>query len=148
MLSFKRLDASHAEAAARIHRTAGELIPGYDITLHSADEFVIFYRDRVMVEDEVWGAFDGDVLRGQIALLPGWIDHLYVDPDFHGIGIGDQLVKLAQRLQSELSLYTFQSNTRTRGFYERRGFVIAELTDGSRNEEEMPDITYHWCRSS
>lgn len=146
MLRFKLLDADHAEAAARIHRIAGALIPGYDTTLHSADEFVQFYRERVLVEDEVWGGFDGDVLRGHIALLPGWIDHLYVDPEFHGSGIGGQLVQMAQRLQPEFRLYTFQANSRARRFYERRGFVIEELTDGSRNDEKMPDMTYHWRR--
>lgn len=146
MRAIKRLGLCDAAAAARIHRTAGALIPGYDTTLHTPDDYVAFYHDYVLVDDEVWGAFADGTLHGHIALLPGWIDHLYVDPQFHGTGIGSQLLDLAQQQQSELRLYTFQSNVRARGFYERRGFVIEELTDGTRNEEKQPDITYHWQR--
>ncbi|CAN1512098.1 WecD Histone acetyltransferase HPA2 and related acetyltransferases [Caulobacteraceae bacterium] len=146
MITYRLLASHEGSAAAEIHRRAGALIPGYDTTLHSAEEFVAFYRNRVMIDGPVWGAFEGDQLRGHIALLPGWIDHLYVDPDFHGRGIGSALVGLAQREQSELRLYTFQSNLRAHALYERHGFTVEELTDGQRNEERMPDMTYVWRR--
>lgn len=97
---------------------------------------------------EVWGAFAGEELLGFTALLPGWIDHLYVAPKHQRQGIGGALVKLAQEHQDELSLYTFQSNVNARRLYERHGFVVEELTDGERNEEEMPDVTYCWRRSA
>jgi len=146
MITLRRLRPDEGPAAADLHRRGGALIPGYDTSLHTAEEYVVFYRDKVMVDGPVWGAFQGEVLRGHIALLPGWIDHLYVDPDFHGQGIGSELVRLAQGQQVELRLYTFQANTRARALYERHGFVIEELTDGARNEEKMPDVTYHWRR--
>jgi ribosomal protein S18 acetylase RimI-like enzyme len=147
MIILRRLTRDEGDGAALLHRRAGALIPGYDTSLHSEDEFIAFYRERVMVEGPVWGAFEGDAFRGHLALLPGWIDHLYVDPDFHGRGIGGALVRLAQDQQDELRLYTFQSNVRARALYERYGFTIEELTDGARNEEKMPDVTYHWRRS-
>jgi hypothetical protein len=34
-----------------------------------------------------------------------------------------------------------------RRFYERRGFVLTEETDGSRNEEREPDARYVWSRA-
>jgi putative acetyltransferase len=148
MLTFRLLSGDEGAAAAQLHRRAGALIPGYDTSLHSEAEFAAFYRNSVMVDGPVWGAFDGEVLRGHLALLPGWIDHLYVDPDFHGRGIGSALVRLAQGEQSELRLYTFQSNVGARALYERHGFTIEELTDGERNEEKMPDVTYYWSRPS
>ena len=43
-----------------------------------------------------------------------------------------------------LSLYTFQVNDGARRFYERHGFVVAALGDGSDNEEGQPDIRYEW----
>lgn len=147
MSAIQKLTLDHAEQAAHLHRVAGALIPGYDTTLHSAAEYYVFYRDEVLLKDELWGVFNGSRLQGFIALLPGWIDHLYVDPAIHGTGIGSSLVRLAQEKQSELRLYTFQSNVNARAFYEKHGFVIEELTDGERNEEKMPDITYQWVRS-
>lgn len=141
---IQKLTRDHVEQAARIHRVAGALIPGYDTSLHSVEEYHVFYRDKVMVNDELWGVFDGARLQGFIALLPGWIDHLYVDPAIHRAGVGSVLVGLAQEMQSELRLYTFQSNVNARAFYEKHGFVIEELTDGERNEEKMPDMTYRW----
>ena len=147
MSAIEKLTLDHIEQAADLHRVAGALIPGYDTTLHSADEYHTFYRDEVILKDELWGVFDGSRLRGFIALLSGWIDHLYVDPAIHRAGIGSSLVRLAQEKQSELRLYTFQSNVNARKFYEKHGFVIEELNDGERNEEKMPDITYQWVRS-
>ena len=148
MLTTRRLTLGDAAAAADLHRRAGALIPGYDTSLHSPAEFTLLYRDNVLPAGPVWGMFDGDRLRGHVALLPGWIDHLYVDPDVHGRGIGSALVRLAQTEQAELRLYTFQSNTRARALYERHGFVVDELTDGARNEEKMPDMTYWWRAGS
>ncbi len=45
-----------------------------------------------------------------------------------------------------MQLWTFQRNARARRFYEARGFVPVEATDGSRNEEKEPDVRYLWRR--
>ena len=141
---LRLLSNEDAAAAARLHREAGALIPGYDTSLHTPEEDLAFHRDAVIPRGDAWGAFAGARMLGFIALLPGWVDHLYVQPDLHRRGIGSALLRFAQARQSELRLYTFQSNTNARAFYERHGFVIEEMTDGMRNEEQMPDITYLW----
>ena len=43
-----------------------------------------------------------------------------------------------------LDLWVFQRNTVAIAFYERHGFRIAELTDGSGNEEREPDARMVW----
>ena len=96
MSAIKKLTVDHIEQAATLHRVAVALIPGYDTTLYSADEYHIFYRYEVILKDELWGVFDGSRLQGFIALLPGWIDHLNVDPAIHRAGTGSSLVGLAQ----------------------------------------------------
>lgn len=148
MVSIAKLTAEHASAASDVHRRATGLIPGYNTSLHSVEEYRAFYHDDVMQKDELWGAFEDNVLQGFIALLPGWIDHLYVDPSLCRRGIGTSLLELVQAREPELRLYTFQSNVNARAFYERHGFQIEEMTNGERNEEKMPDITYHWVRAS
>jgi GNAT superfamily N-acetyltransferase len=66
-------------------------------------------------------------------------------PSFQGLGIGDKLLAMAKELRpSGLTLWTFQRNARARQFYEARGFVASEFTDGSRNEEREPDVLYAW----
>ena len=122
------------------------LIRAMDVGLLQAGNLA-FRRDQVIPNCECWGLFDGDLLLGFIAILPGWIDHLYVEPALHRCGIGSQLIAFAQARQCEIRLYTFQSNARGRAFYEHHGFVIEEMTDGARNEEKMPDITYLWRRA-
>jgi putative acetyltransferase len=144
MVELRLLSIEHAALTAPIHRASGALIPGYDTSLHTPAEDMEFHRSIVLTQNEAWGAFDGDDLIGFIAFQPGWIDHLYVLPDRLRSGIGSQLLTYAQQQQSELRLYTFQANARARAFYERFGFVIEEMTDGQRNEEKMPDITYLW----
>lgn len=146
MIDFKLLTIDHAADAGDLHRRAGALIPGYDTSLQPLGEFVDLYRDVVIPGGMTWGAFDQAALQGFVALLPGWIDHLYVEPGFHGQGLGAALVRLAQREQSELRLHTYQSNARARALYERHGFVIEQMTDGARNDEKMPDMTYRWTR--
>jgi ribosomal protein S18 acetylase RimI-like enzyme len=147
-VTYRLVDVSEYRSAAQIHRSAGSLIPGYNPNLHDEAEFETFYLEKVMVDCVLWGAYARHNLVGFVALLPGWIDHLYVGPAFHNRGIGGELVKLAQREQSELRLYTFQANLNARRLYEKNGFVVEELTDGQRNEEKMPDVTYHWTQSA
>jgi putative acetyltransferase len=141
-----RLSRDHASAAGAIHRRAVATIPGYPVDLHSAEDFTAFYRDTVLTECSVWGAFEDGLLQGHIAIRPGWIDHLYVDPDAHGRQIGTGLLTLAKAQQTELRLRTFQANAGARHFYERHGFEIESMTDGDANEEKMPDICYVWRR--
>lgn len=144
MTDIRRVQPHEAATAADIHRRASALIPGYDTSLHTWPEYISFYQDTVLMQGPVWGVYDGDSLRGHIALRGDWVDHLYVDPAIHSQGLGSLLVGHAKSMHRQLWLYTFQANVRARAFYERHRFVIDELTDGARNEENMPDVTYHW----
>jgi GNAT superfamily N-acetyltransferase len=82
---------------------------------------------------------------GFIATEGAWVEHLYVAPAHQGIGIGDALLQKAKELRPDgLMLWTFERNHRARTFYEQRGFVAIEFTDGSRNEKRTPDVRYQW----
>jgi len=82
---------------------------------------------------------------GFIAIEGSFVEHLYIAPSHQGIGIGETLLSRAKELRPEgLMLWTFDGNHRARGFYEKRGFIAVEFTDGSRNEERTPDVRYEW----
>jgi hypothetical protein len=51
-----------------------------------------------------------------------------------------------QEGRSRLDLWTFQQNAAARRFYEGRGFKPVEMTDGSGNDERVPDVRYRWIR--
>jgi len=79
-----------------------------------------------------------------IAFAPGWVEQLYVLPGWQGRGVGRALLEMAKAENTELRLWTFQRNLEARRFYERRGFIAIDETDGSRNEEREPDVLYRW----
>ncbi len=67
-----------------------------------------------------------------------------LDPAWRGRGLGDRFMDLAkQRQPGGLTLWTFQVNRAAQRLYERHGFVEADRTDGTRNDEREPNI-YVW----
>ncbi|MFC5418861.1 GNAT family N-acetyltransferase [Bosea eneae] len=131
---------------AAVHRASFDERLPWLAGLHTPEEDRAYFRNVVFEECEVWGTLEGSMLTGFIAFRAGWIDQLYVLPAYQGQGVGSALLDVAQRRCSELNLWTFQRNAIARRFYERHGFMAAELTDGSRNEEREPDIRYIWRR--
>ena len=113
---------------------------------HSDDEVREWIRDEIAPREETWVAVDPDGSIVAFVTLDGDdLDQLYVRPDRFSRGIGSRLVELAKEHRpSGLGLYTFQVNTGARAFYERHGFTIDALGDGTGNEEHQPDVRYVW----
>jgi putative acetyltransferase len=113
-------------------------------TLHTPDEDREFFL-RVLDEQEVWVWDSGGRLLGFAALGDDMLNHLYVEPDAHGLGIGTALLAhVKERRPEGFRLWTFERNEGARRFYERLGFRVVERTDGSGNEEREPDVLYAW----
>ncbi|MGW1611104.1 N-acetyltransferase family protein [Streptomyces sp. NPDC002285] len=111
----------------------------------SDDDVRTYFREVVVLLRETWVAEAADRVVGLMVLDADQLSQLYLDPDWRGRGIGDRLVDLAKRRRPDgLSLWTFQVNEPAHRFYERHGFVAAEYTDGSGNEEQEPDVRYVW----
>lgn len=134
------------QAAARVHRTSFDHALPWLAGLHTPEEDLWFYRERVLATCAVWGAFDGDVMSGVIAFRDDWIEQLYVLPEAQGRRLGSELLDVAKRVSDRLQLWTFQRNAPARRFYAARGFALVEETDGGRNEEREPDARYLWTR--
>jgi len=120
-------------------------IPQIPPPVHSDQEVRTWFQDVVFSSFEVWVIEISGDLAALMVIGEGWIDQLYVHPRWSRQGMGSRLVQLAQRQQGRLDLWTFQSNTGARRFYERHGFVVVAVTDGD-NEEGEPDVRYHWHR--
>ncbi|MCG6113579.1 MAG: GNAT family N-acetyltransferase [Mesorhizobium sp.] len=146
-MTIRQLTPNDAEAAAQVHRASfDERLPWLS-GLHTPAEDRAFYTHVVFDQCEVWGSFKDDALIALIALRENWVDQFYVLPQHQGRGVGSALLALAQARFPSLQLWTFQKNEAARRFYEARGFMAAEETDGLRNEEQEPDIRYVWQRA-
>jgi len=112
--------------------------------LHTDDEDLEFIRGLIG-RTEVWIAVEDDAVRGLACIDGDWLAQLYVQPDHHNRGIGTALLGHVKRERPNgFQLWTFQANDGARRFYERHGCTAEEFTDGSRNEEKLPDVRYVW----
>lgn len=141
----RRASALDADAIVAIFNAAWIAELSMVPKIHTADEDRVYFAG-VLREQDVFVVDDGGEPRGFIALSPGWINHLYVDPQFHNRGVGGTLIEQAKALQKQLTLWTFQANAKARRFYESHGFAPVEFTDGTANEERTPDVRYSWTR--
>jgi GNAT superfamily N-acetyltransferase len=144
---LRKLGLTDLDAAALVHRVALDNALPALAGVYTPAEDRWFFRERVFRTCELWGSFDREQLMGMIAFREGWIDQLYVLPGAQGRGIGTELLQLARGSFGDLHLWTFQRNLRARRFYETKGFVLVEETDGARNAEREPDALYRWTRA-
>lgn len=113
--------------------------------VHSDAETAAFIGHHVIPDLETWVAMVGEDAAGFIAIKPGWVEHLYIHPNYQRQGIGNLLLDKAKaRMSGGFELWLFQRNTPARWFYERHGLHCVEETDGSANEEREPDARYVW----
>jgi putative acetyltransferase len=72
----------------------------------------------------LWLAVDADDRAlGFMLLSDGHMDALFIDPAWHGTGIGRALVAHARSLHSKLTVDVNEQNLRAGGFYRRLGFM-------------------------
>ncbi|KUM89802.1 MULTISPECIES: GNAT family N-acetyltransferase [Streptomyces] len=142
---IRRATASDAAASADVYlRSFAAALPTV-VRPRSDDEVHAYIRDVVVPSHETWVAVAEEQVVGLMVLDGDLLSQLYLDPGWRGRGIGDRFVTLAkERGPQGLSLWTFQVNKPAHRFYERHGFVEAERTDGSGNEEREPDVRYVW----
>jgi ribosomal protein S18 acetylase RimI-like enzyme len=113
--------------------------------LHTPEETRRFIREIVPRDHEIWVAEDNGRVVGFAAIGDDTLGHLYVHPDAQGRGLGSALLDKTKELRPDgFTLWTFPQNDRACAFYERRGLRAIRFTDGSGNEEKLPDVQYEW----
>lgn len=108
--------------------------------LHTPDEDLAFFESEIE-SSSGWGVFEEDRLIGFALARDGWLNHLYVEPDRRGRGVGTALLsRVLDGSPSGVDLWAFARNEAALAFYAHRGFAVVERTDGSANEEREPDV--------
>ncbi len=146
-LTLRRAAAGDLSAVVSLFRVAFRSALPHFPELHSEAEDLDFFSRTLSKMPDVWLAEVGhDFLAGFIGFRPGAVDHLYVHPEHHRMGVGTTLLRQAMAVNEELKLWTFQDNAGARAFYERQGFACDRMTEGMGNEARMPDMRYAWRR--
>ena len=73
---------------------------------------------------------------GFIALISNEVGAIFVEPDFHGRGIGRALMDKARALHGDLEVEVFQKNAIGRKFYSSYGFSLLRKL----NHEETGNV--------
>lgn len=143
---LRRARQDEAAAVAGISRASRSHFLPFLPDLHSPQEDEVFFREQVFRTCEVWVAETNALLVGFCAFRTGWVDHLYLLPGCVGRSLGQSLLNEAKARHGHLQLWVFLHNSRAISFYERNGFTRVRETDGSGNEERLPDALYKWQR--
>lgn len=143
-MTLRRAGVDEAEPIARLHVLTREVCLPYLPRTDDLPAVVDYFATEVLPKAEVWVSGAAGDLRAFIAFTPAWVEQLYVHPEHQGRGLGDALLGKAKAGSRDLQLWTFQGNAQARRFYEARGFVVEEETDGSKNMEREPDVRYRW----
>jgi GNAT superfamily N-acetyltransferase len=136
------------EAVTRLWRDARELaLPEFQHRKgHSFEEDRVYFRDVILINNDVWVAEAGGEAVAFMAISEDLIDQLFVHPAHQRQGLGKALLEHARNLSPEhLWLFTLQINTKARAFYEKNGFRAVRFGISPPPESE-PDVEYHWGR--
>lgn len=134
-----------ATEIARVLKQSREAAIPYALIPYSLAEIEIWVRRSLLEECQVFviEAELENTLAAVAALSSGWLEQLYVAPEYFGMGLGAVLIEKVKELNTgNLSLHCFAQNSKARQFYEKHGFRLVEYRDGAANEEGVPDCLY------
>jgi GNAT superfamily N-acetyltransferase len=116
---------------------------GWMPVLHSREDDERFLGGLIATH-AVRVARNGAARLGFLARQAGQVQALHVAAPSRGQGIGSALLKEVKAVEHEVLLWTFQANHRALAFYHREGFREVARTDGSGNDERLPDVQLIW----
>lgn len=95
-----------------------------------SDEFVAQERkniaDLYLPNTDTWVAEIDREVKGFIALMNNEVGAIFLQPSYHGRGVGKMLMDKAKCLHGELEVEVFKENHIGRNFYALYGFELLE----------------------
>lgn len=73
---------------------------------------------------DTWVADLDGIVIGFIALIGNEVGAIFVEPEFHGTGVGLSLMNNAQQIHEDLEVEVFEENSIGRKFYASYGFSL------------------------
>lgn len=144
---LRRATPADVDAIAEV-LTAARAAQDWFPQLHSEEETRRFVRERLLPQHETWVVEQGGSVVAFAAVTDDHLGHLFVHPRAQRNGIGTMLLEHTQRLLPHgFSLWTHQASE-ARAFYEARGLLAVEFTDGATTMEKIPDVRYEWRPSA
>ncbi len=119
---IRKYQSEDADAVVSIWQSANSLAHPFLKEDFVAQE-AINLRTLYLPNAETWVLEDNETPVGFIALIGNEIGGLFLEPSFHGQGLGSALVDHAADLKGLLRVDVFEKNAIGRRFYERYGFV-------------------------
>ena len=143
---IRRLGREEMAATSQLYRKIFDATFPWLVGLHTPEADRRYFEGEVYDNSNLYGVHENHNLVGFVGLKPGWVEKLYILPEYQGRGFGRSLLDVAKTQDTELRLWTFERNHLARRFYEANGFVELDRTDGRDNEEREPDVLYKWQR--
>lgn len=119
---IRKYQSEDADAVVSIWQSANSLAHPFLKEDFVAQE-AINLRTLYLPNAETWVLEDNETPVGFIALIGNEIGGLFLEPSFHGQGLGSALVDHAADLKGLLRVEVFEKNAIGRRFYVRYGFV-------------------------
>ncbi len=108
--------------------------------VHSFSGVERWMREIVLPSREAWVAESDGAAVAYTWLHEGFLRALYVHPSYQRRGIGAELLsEVKKSAGGGFHLWLFEANDGAIRFYERHGAKLVRKTDGSGNEERLPD---------
>ncbi len=146
-ISIRAADPTDAGGVASVYLKSRKRFLPFAPLAHSDAEVQRWISRSLIPTGQVLVAEGAGGIVGMMAISVeggiSWIDHLYLEPESVGRGIGSRLLDFGlTQLDPPIRAQTFEANFGARRFYERHGFVPISHSDGADNEERCPDVLY------
>jgi putative acetyltransferase len=122
---IRKYEERDIEVVVSTWRRASELAHPF-LTKAFLDQEDANTRNIYLAFAETWVTEVEGTVVGFIALIENEIGGLFLDPDFHGQGLGRDMVDMAVAQKGSLKVEVFKENAIGRRFYDAYGFREAE----------------------